>query len=592
MLNTLATVPAQSQGRDAVCSHILATLKTNSNDVPLAMLYRLDEGIGSNELRLQGHSGLPDGHKLLVEKATIDSEEGLIPDMRRAGTDAMVIDYDERFAAASWGGWGEPSKKIGIIPIRRGSRLFGYLVFGTNPYRPHDDLCQQFMRDLDRMVSSIFSTAADSESNKKRQEQLEADLAFSDLKLRHLIEHASVGMCHISVDGYVLWANDHYYELAGKSAADHSAARFSFLDVYHDDDRKRAGEIWEALLKGLDHITADLRLRRLYTPPTGDPEPAQLQVLAFPYRDEHGNVMSVMACTTDISRLKWAQTFQARLAAEAREAKRQQEAFIDVVSHEMRNPLSAIVHCADAIGNAVEECQTQLANIPLPCLDTLNDNIKSAKIIMQCANHQKRIIDDVLTLSKLDSMLLSITPVAVKPAKLVDSIVNIFEAELKTNNIAYNVTPDSSLQELSIDYLCFDPSRVTQVFINLVTNAIKFVKPSKEPAISIRFGASKSQPRSFFPSNMFWATEGKQDGDVTSNPEWGTGEEIYLTFSVKDSGIGLQDREIHKIFERFRQANVKTHVKYGGKFVAVATLLLLRCCCYESHGVHKCLQQV
>jgi signal transduction histidine kinase len=170
----------------------------------------------------------------------------------------------------------------------------------------------------------------------------------------------------------------------------------------------------------------------------------------------------------------------------------------------------------------------------------------------------------VLTLSKLDSMLLSITPVAVKPAKLVDSIVNIFEAELKTNNIAYNVTPDSSLLDLNIDYLCLDPSRVTQVFINLLTNAIKFVKPSKGPEISIRFGASKLDPRISFPSNMFWATEGKQDGDVTNNPEWGTGEEIYMTFSVKDSGIGLQDKEIHKIFERFRQANVKTHVKYGG----------------------------
>jgi signal transduction histidine kinase len=563
MLNSLASVPSQSV--DGVCSHILTTLQTNGYDVPLAMLYRIDEGADSNVLRLHGFSGLPEAHGLIVETETIDSEEGLIPDMRRAGTDALVIDYDERFASASWGGWGAPSKKVVIIPMMCSSRLLGYLVFGTNPYRPHDETCEQFIRDLTRMVSSIVSTAADSESNKKRQEQLEADLAFSDLKLRHLIEHATVGMCHVSVDGYVLWANDHYYELAGKTAADHSAARFAFLDVYHDDDRSKAEEIWEALLRGADRITADLRMKRLYTPPTGDREPAQIQVLAFPYRDEHGMVMSVMACTTDISRLKYFGTFQARLAAEAREAKRQQEAFIDVVSHEMRNPLSAIVHCADAIANGIEECQAQLADIPAPCLDTLNENMQSAKIITECANHQKRIIDDVLTLSKLDSMLLSITPVAVKPAKLVDSIVNIFEAELKTSKIAYNVTPDASLLDLNVDYLCLDPSRVTQVFINLLTNAIKFVKPSKEPAISIRFGASKSQPRSFFPSNMYWATEGKQDGDVTSNPEWGIGEEIYMTFSVKDSGIGLQDKEIHKIFERFRQANVKTHVKYGGE---------------------------
>ncbi|KAA8612660.1 BaeS Signal transduction histidine kinase [Pyrenophora tritici-repentis] len=560
-LNKLASVPCQSV--DAVCSHILATLETNAYDVPMAMLYKMEESAGSNMLKLHGYRGLPEGHRLLVDTATIDSEEGLVPDMRRAGTDPVVIDRDERFASTCWKGWGAPSKKIVILPIMCGSRLFGYLVFGTNPYRPHDEICEQFIRDLSRMVSSVVSHATDAESNKRRQEQLEADLAFSDLKLRHLIDHASVGMCHVSLDGYMLWANDHYYQLAGRSPSDHSVD-LAFLDAFHDDDRAKAEEMWERLLKGADHITADLRLKRLYTPPTGEPEPAQLQVLAFPYRDEHGNVASVMACTTDISRLCWAQKFQARLAAEAREAKRQQEAFIDVVSHEMRNPLSAIVHCADAITNTVEECRAQLADAPRPVLDTLDDNLQSAKIIMQCANHQKRIIDDVLTLSKLDSMLLSITPVAVKPAKLVDSILSIFHAELKTNKITCSVTQDPSLSELDIDYLCFDPSRVTQIFINLLTNAIKFVKPSKEPAISIRFGVSKSQPRSLFPDNMFWATDGKQDSDVTSNPDWGTGEELYLTFSVKDSGIGLQEKDIYKIFERFRQANVKTHVKYGG----------------------------
>lgn len=560
-LNKLASVALQST--DAVCSHILATLELNANDVPLAMLYKMDQEPGSNLLKLHGQMGLPEGHPLIVNSATIDCEEGLIPDMRRAGTDTTTIDYDERFSSASWKGWGAPSQKIVFIPIMCGVRLFGYLIVGTNPYRPHDEVCEQFIRDLSRMVSSIITSAADSEMNKKRQVQLEADLAFSDLKLRHLIDHASVGMCHVSLDGCMLWANDHYYELAGKSPTEHTTS-LAFLDAYHEDDRAKAEEIWDRLINGVDHITADLRLKRLYTPPTGDPEPAQLQVLAFPYRNEHGSVMSVMACTTDISRLCWAKTFQARLAREAREAKRQQEAFIDVVSHEMRNPLSAIVHCADAIANAVEECQTQIADIPKPCLDVLNDNIQSANIIIQCANHQRRIIDDVLTLSKLDSMLLSITPVPVKPAKLVDSVINIFEAELKTHKIAYSITPDPSILDFNIEYLYYDPSRVTQIFINLLTNAIKFVKPSKNPAISIRYGASKSAPRTLFPANMFWATDGKDYGDVTSTPDWGKGEEIYLGFSVQDSGIGLQEKEIHKIFERFRQANVKTHVNYGG----------------------------
>lgn len=561
MLNMLASVV--SQNVEDVFSHILTTLETNPNDIPLAMLYRVQEGEDSNILRLQGHVGLPKGHRLIIETATIDSEEGLIPSLRRAGSDNMVIDYDERFDGVSWKGWGEPSKRIVILPIASASQLFGYLIFGTNPYRPDDSICQQFTQDLGRMVSSIVSSAIDFDSNKKRQEQLEADLAFSDLKLRHLIDHACVGMCHVSTDGVMLWGNNHYYELAGQ-VADNHPERFAFLDVYHDQDRPKAESIWEDLVKGADHVTAELRVKRMFTPPTGDPEPATLQVYAFPYRDDLGYVRSVMACTTDISRLKWAQTFQARLAAEAREAKRHQEAFIDVVSHELRNPLSAIVHAADAITNAVEECQVRIRDAPQSCIEALDDSMQSAKIISECANHQKRIIDDILTLSNLDSMLLSITPVAVKPAKLVDSIVKMFAAELRMHQIAYDVTADSSLVDLGIEELRFDPSRVTQIFINLLTNAIKFVAPTKSPTLSIRIGACLSEPRSLFSEDTSWAKERKPHPDLTGGPEWGTGEEVYLAFSVKDSGIGLKDEEKHKIFERFRQANVITHVKYGG----------------------------
>jgi hypothetical protein len=57
-----------------------------------------------------------------------------------------------------------------------------------------------------------------------------------------------------------------------------------------------------------------------------------VQSLAFPFR-EHGVTVSVMACVTEVSRLVWAEACQARLAQDARNAKRQQGAFIDVVSY-------------------------------------------------------------------------------------------------------------------------------------------------------------------------------------------------------------------------------------------------------------------
>jgi signal transduction histidine kinase len=561
MLNKLAAVPDQKS--DVVVHHVLTTLATNPYDVPLAMLYKFDESAEPTTLRLQGHSGLPEGHKLLVDVADIDSDQGLIPELRRAvcASEPIFIDHDDRFEAVPWRGWGAPSRKIAILPIRSPTRHFGYLVIGLNPYRPFDGPCCQFVNDLNRIVSTIVSAAITFELAETRREQLESDLAFSNLKLRHLVEHASVGMCHVSVDdGEILWANDRYFYLAGRSVVDHTT-NHSFYDAYLDEDLPKVRGLCKELLTGVEHTNAELRVKRTYTSPNGEETPASIQILAFPYRDpESDQVKSIMACTTDISRLKWAQTFHARSAAQAREAKEQQEAFIDVVSHEMRNPLSAIVHCADAI--IATAVGTKYAE-GRGSHEALAEIVQNAKVVLQCSTHQRRILDDVLTLSKLKSMLLSIKPVSVDPLRMVSSIVGMFEAELNSNSIRCNVAPDPSLSDLAIDHVFLDTSRVTQIFINLLTNAIKFVKLSKEPTISITFGACKSYPRSFFPENMFWA-DGEPSSDVTKSSEWGLGEHVYLTFVVQDSGIGLSNNAIAKIFKRFSQAHVKTHVTYGG----------------------------
>jgi PAS domain S-box-containing protein len=432
---------------DTACRHILDTLAADPYDLPMAMLYEAahdpDDDSTPDVLRLRGQYGLPQGHNLMVDGQDVASDQGLIPECRRAGSGVLTIPYDERFDSVTWAGYGSPSHDIGILPITGGPRVFGYLIVGTNPCRPFDDGCLQFLKDIERTVSSIMSLAFSAVETRQRQQKLEDDLAFSNMKVRHLIEHASVGMIHMGLDGSIIWANDQYYALSGRTAEEHLGL-FKFWDAYIDEDQSRAHDAWAALRSGVNHVTIEMRLKRLFAAPNGDTEPAQLQILAFPYR-EGKTVRSIMACTTDISRLKWAENFQARMAAEAREAKQQQEAFIDVVSHEMRNPLSAIIHCADDIASAVKECRAKLAEVPAMLSETLIDNLGSAKIIMQCANHQKRIIDDILTLSKLDSMLLSITPTPTCPAKLVSSISGIFQAELRSNDIRYSVTPDPSI---------------------------------------------------------------------------------------------------------------------------------------------------
>jgi signal transduction histidine kinase len=84
---------------------------------------------------------------------------------------------------------------------------------------------------------------------------------------------------------------------------------------------------------------------------------------------------------------------------------------------------------------------------------------------MLCAQHQKTIVDDVLTLSKLDSQMLMVTPVDVQPIVVVQRALKMFENEIQNADIEMSFIVDESLNRLNIDWVRVDPQRVLQVRI-------------------------------------------------------------------------------------------------------------------------------
>ncbi|KAK4931151.1 hypothetical protein LTR66_016056, partial [Elasticomyces elasticus] len=179
--------------------------------------------------------------------------------------------------------------------------------------------------------------------------------------------------------------------------------------------------------------------------------------------------------------------------------------------------------------------------------------------------HQKRIVDDVLTLSKLDSAMLLVTPVDTQPAVVARRAVKMFEGELQTADIALDVRIDKSYQNLMVDWVRLDPTRLSQVLINLMTNAIKFTTTQEKRAIRMHLAASKEKPSAEDKWKLTYIqSNSPKDKDVTAAPEWGLGDPIYIHFAVQDTGRGLNEAEKKQLFQRFSQANPKTHVTYGG----------------------------
>jgi signal transduction histidine kinase len=77
-----------------------------------------------------------------------------------------------------------------------------------------------------------------------------------------------------------------------------------------------------------------------------------------------------------------------------------------VISHEIRNPLSAVLHLAEEIKSTARTVQERHGSLK----ESMADLVDAADTILLCVSHQNTLVDDILSFSKLDSMMLSLVP--------------------------------------------------------------------------------------------------------------------------------------------------------------------------------------
>lgn len=386
----------------------------------------------------------------------------------------------------------------------------------------------------------------------------------SETKFTRMAEFAPVGMFIANSSGDLTYSNETWWEISRHPRAANSAN--TWMDSIKDEDLESVKTAWRKLVTKKAPMTHEFRFKTPWQDRSGSRGDTWVLMSAYPERDDNGDLKSVFGSLTNISQQKWAEDFQKRRMEEAIELKRQQENFIDMTSHEMRNPLSAILQCADEITTSLTDFRSSDGETKSMqrISEIFDSNIDAAQTIALCAQHQKRIVDDILTLSKLDSALLIVTPVAVQPVAVVQRALKMFEGELETNDIAMEFRMETSYLDLGIDWVKLDPSRLLQVLINLTTNAIKFTQRQEARTIIVSLGASKNRPHSAESDVSYFPSRSKRKDFTTDKTEWGTGENLYLHFAVQDTGRGLDEQEKTLLFQRFSQTSPRTHVQYGG----------------------------
>ena len=588
----------------AFWGQVLMALEKNEPDTPFVLMYSVSDDVdsdassiqsntapGTKYCSLEGKLGVPDGHR--IAPRIFDLRNGteffskIFREAMASGNPTLIRVEDGSLDPAfldglEWRGFGDPCHAAVICPIRlsSGESILGFLVMGINPRRPYDDDYSLFVQLLSRQLETSMASVVLFEEEIARgrraarlaaldrielSEQLAArtqEAVESETRFSRMAELVPVGIFIADKGGQITYCNDMWYEISKAPKGAH--AYDEWMESVKDEDKEMVKTLWSKLVRDASAFSSEFRFKASWQDSQGNKADTWVLASAYPEKNEDGTLKVIFGSITDISRQKWAELFEKRRVEEAVELKRQQENFIDITSHEMRNPLSAILQCADEISTTLTTFQSDHDSLQ-DSLESLLDNaVDSAHTIALCAQHQKRIVDDVLTLSKLDSALLLVTPDDVLPVSVAQRALKMFDGEVQTADIQLDFTVDESMQKLSVNWVKLDPSRLLQVLINLITNAIKFTSSREKRVITVKLGATLERPSkeglkfvSYFPTRA-------KHKDLTKGSDWGTGEKIYIHFAVEDTGRGLTEDEKKLLFLRFSQASPRTHVQYGG----------------------------
>ncbi|MEM7345423.1 MAG: ATP-binding protein [Chloroflexota bacterium] len=353
-----------------------------------------------------------------------------------------------------------------------------------------DDLNQQLLNDI------------------SRRREAEQALRESENKYRSVAEKANDGIIIVQ-NGLFKYVNPQYTQMMGFNRED--LIDKPFVDLLTPEEKERVYERYRRRLEGED-------------------EPSQYESTLLAKDGTHVNVeiragtmeyegdQATLAIIRDITARKLVENElkQAKIAAEV--ANHAKSKFLSNMSHELRTPLNGILGYAQILKRSPHLDDSERAGV---------------NIIQQSGQHLLTLLNDMLDLAKIEAQKMILYPTEVHLHSFLETLGNFFQTQAEAKDIQFTFDIDPQVP-IGIEV---DETRLRQILINLLGNAIKFTNQGKVVLqVALVNRASELQQNS---------------------------NQALLRFEVQDTGIGLTPEEMEYIFQPFEQMGGYTQRSEG-----------------------------
>jgi PAS domain S-box-containing protein len=352
-------------------------------------------------------------------------------------------------------------------------------------------------------------------------------LRESESQFRSIFELSSGGIVQCAPDtGKILRCNEAFCRITGYSLSE--LLEVFFPELTHPEDRQLDGEIFSQAARG---ETSTYRNEKRYIQKDGSI--IWVRISAAFVRNSYGKPIRMVAICEDITKRKRVEEEMIEvnrqletsmkhanlMANQAHAANNAKSAFLANMSHEIRSPMSGMLGMTGLLLKTAPLTERQRGY---------------AEKIKTSGESLLAVLNDILDFSKVEAGKLELEIISFSLKELIDNVVNIFEPVATEKNIVINTTVDPELPA----NLLGDPRILAQVIRNLMSNAVKFTAAG---GIQI---AAKVRRR--------------------------TEADVVLEISVQDTGIGMTEEELSRLFTAFSQADASTTRRFGGSGLGLA----------------------